>query len=303
MENDQGIRVLLVDDEEQFRAATSTILNRRGFSVTAAANGREALEKIRKDTIDVVILDLKMPEMDGNEVLRELKRLKPELPVIMLTGRGSPDIALAGLQEGLFDYLTKPCNLDLLARRVRDAFARRRQLSRQEHRVKDVMVPLTSFSSVREDRTLAEAIEVIMISFNRTPSTSTVQASMHRSILVLDPRHKVIGLVSFTDLLQGLQAPALSAPAGPAPANGPAFPTSGAFTLLSRDLGKKLVREVMSPAPITIDAEATLLEAAHRMLELKVRRLLVQDNGKTVGVIREQDLFFEMAMIIREQSE
>lgn len=303
MENDQGIRVLLVDDEEQFRAATSAILNRRGFAVTAAANGREALEKIRQDQFDVVILDLKMPEMDGHEVLRELKRLKPELPVIMLTGQGSSDTALAGLQEGLFDYLTKPCNLELLARRLRDASARRRQLSRQEHRVKDVMVPLTSFSSVREDRTVAEAIEVIMISFNRTPSTSTVQASMHRSILVLDRRPKVIGLVSFTDLLQGLPAPALRAPAGPAPANGPAFPKSGAFTLLTRDLAKKLVREVMNPAPITIDAEATLLEAAHRMLELKVRRLLVQDNGKTVGVIREQDLFFEMAMIIREQSE
>lgn len=295
--DEQAIQVLLVDDEEQFLAATSSLLNRRGFAVTALTSGPEALEQIRQRDFDAVLLDWRMPEMDGLEVLREIKRIQPELPVLMLTGQGTSETALNGLQEGLFDYLTKPCNLDLLTRRLRDAAARRRELSRQERRVKDLMVPLTSFSSVREDQTVAEAIESIMLSFNRTLSSSLVQASVHRSILVRDRRTKVIGLVSFTDLLHGLTPPD-SAPLS-APPNGAA---AGAFTLLTRELGRKRIREIMAPFSITIDAEATLLEAAHRMLHRNVRRLLVQDNGKTIGVIREQDLFFEMAAVIREQS-
>jgi len=301
----QPIRVLIVDDEEQFRATTAAILTKRGFTATAAGSGEQALAEIQKDAVDVVVLDVKMPGMDGNQALREIKRLKPEISVIMLTGQGSPDAALATLRDGAFDYLTKPCGIDLLARRINDAVAQRKGVSEAEHRVRDLRVPLSSFSTIREDRSVADAIEAILLSFNRTMATGSVHESIHRSILVLDRRNKVVGLVSFTDLLQGLLPRRLSQPpeipAGenltpPAP-----LPDSGTFTLMTRHLATRPIRELMSQVPLTIEADASLIEAVIRMLELKVRRLLVKDGEKIVGVIREQDLFFEIATIIKQQ--
>jgi len=306
VEAEQPIRVMIVDDEERFRAATAALLTNRGYAVTLAGSGEQALEEIQKDAIDVVILDVKMPGMDGTQALREIKRLKPEVSVIMLTGQGSPDEAFATLRDGAFDYLTKPCNMDLLARRINEALARGQRMSEAEHRVRDLMVPLSSFSAIREDQTVAEAIEAILLSYNRTLAAGSVRETIHRSILVLNHRHKVIGLVSFTDLLHGLfprrfsdPADDPSAPTSPLP---PPFPDSGAFTLMTRHLATRPVRELMSKAPLIIEADASLIEAVIRMLELKVRRLLVEDGNKIVGVIREQDLFFEIATIIRQQT-
>ena len=306
MELKQPIRVLIVDDEERFRATTATILTKRGYAVTVAGSGEQALEEIQKDAIDVVILDVKMPGMDGTQALREIKRLKPEVSVIMLTGQGTPDQAFATLRDGAFDYLTKPCSIDLLARRINEALARGQRMSEAEHRVRNLMVPLSSFSTIREDRSAAEAIEAILLSYNRTLATGSVHETIHRSILVLNHRHKVIGLVSFTDLLQGLFPRQLSQPSDDPSAEIspplPPLPDSGAFTLMSRHLAARPVHELMSKAPLTIEADASLIEAVIRMLELKVRRLLVEDGNKIIGVIREQDLFFEIATIIRQQT-
>jgi CheY-like chemotaxis protein len=306
VEAKQPIRVLIVDDEERFRATTAAILTKRGYAVTAAGSGEQALEEIRQDGIDVVILDVKMPGMDGTQALREIKRLKPEVSVIMLTGQGTPDAALAALRDGAFDYLTKPCSIDLLARRINDALAQGQRVSEAEHRVRDLMVPLSSFSTIREDQSVAEAIEAILVSYNRTLATGSVHESIHRSILVLNPRHKVIGLVSFTDLLQGLFPRQLSEPSDDPSAETssppPPLPDSGTFTLMTRHLANRPIRELMSKVPLTIEADASLIEAVIRMLELKVRRLLVEDGNKIIGVIREQDLFFEIATIIRQQT-
>ena len=295
-----------MDDEERFRATTATILTKRGYAVTAVGSGEQALVEIQKDGIDVVVLDVRMPGMDGNQALREIKRLKPEVSVIMLTGQGSPDAALATLRDGAFDYLTKPCSIDLLARRINDAFGQRQGVSEAEHRVRDLMVPLSSFSTIREDRSVAEAIEAILVSYNRTLATGSVHETIHRSILVLDRRHKVIGLISFTDLLQGLlprQLAETSKTAATADSAPPApLLDSGTFTLMTRHLATRPVRELMSKEPLLIEADACLIEAVIRLLELKVRRLLVKDGDKIVGVIREQDLFFEIATIIRQQS-
>jgi len=300
-----GIRVLIVDDEERFRATTTTILKKRGFNVMAVGSGLEAIDEIRNREFDVVILDVKMPGMDGNEALREIKNIKPKLEVIMLTGHGTPDSALAGLREGVFDYLAKPCDIDVLTRKIRAAYVKEKGLSEEEPRVKDVMVPLSSFSTIRQDKTVAEAIAVILQSFQSTMSTSTVHETVHRSTLILDNHDNVIGVLSFTDLLRGLQPPYMrllkdrptmydSIHLEP-----PSY--SGMFTIMVRDLAKKRVRELMSEAPPTIMADSNLNEAANRLLGLHVRRLLVMEGDKTVGVIREQDLFFEIANIIGER--
>jgi DNA-binding NtrC family response regulator len=115
-----------VDDEKQFLINTAIVLNQRGFEVTGVNNGFEALEEIRKTQYDVAVIDVNMPGMDGNQALRELRKIRPDLEVIMLTGYGTMASAFNCLREGAFDYLTKPCDIDMLANLLRDAYEKKK---------------------------------------------------------------------------------------------------------------------------------------------------------------------------------
>ena len=108
----EPIRVLLVDDEVGFTEVLQKRLGKRGLVVTAAFSGAEAIRVLRSDDFDVVILDLKMEDMDGIEVLQIFKKMVPDMPVIMLTGHGSEKAAREGVKFGAFDYLLKPCELE-----------------------------------------------------------------------------------------------------------------------------------------------------------------------------------------------
>jgi len=110
------IKVLLVDDEEGYVNVLAKRMTKRQVEVTVALSGSEAIQILRKKDFDVAVVDLKMEDMDGIEVLKIFKKMDPELPVVMLTGHGSEKAARDGLALGAFDYLTKPCDLeDLLA--------------------------------------------------------------------------------------------------------------------------------------------------------------------------------------------
>ena len=110
------IKVLLVDDEEGYVSVLATRMTKRQVEVMVALSGAEAIQTLRKKEFDVAVVDLKMEDMDGIEVLKIFKKMDPQLPVVMLTGHGSEQAARDGLALGAFDYLTKPCDLeDLLA--------------------------------------------------------------------------------------------------------------------------------------------------------------------------------------------
>ncbi len=124
MADDQtSIRLLLVDDEIGYLYVLSKRLNRRGFAVTTASSGSEAIRAMRNWDFDVAVVDLKMEDMDGIEVLKVLKRMEPSVKVIMLTGHGSERAAREGVEHGAFDYLIKPIELDALIGRIRAAMA------------------------------------------------------------------------------------------------------------------------------------------------------------------------------------
>jgi DNA-binding response OmpR family regulator len=125
------IRLLLVDDEEAYVDVLYNRLGKRGFEVTKAYSGGEALQKMRGREFDVAVLDLKMADMDGIEVLRVVKLMDPTMQVIMLTGHGSATACRQGLELGAFDYLTKPCELDDLVGKIRAAFLKKEQLETQ----------------------------------------------------------------------------------------------------------------------------------------------------------------------------
>lgn len=120
---DKKFRLLLVDDEEEFLISSSQALSRRGFIVDAALNGVTALEKVEKFEYDAVVLDIKMPDIDGIEVFHQIRKNYPDLPVILLTGYSSVGDAFQTSKEGIADYLTKPIEMDELANKINRAIS------------------------------------------------------------------------------------------------------------------------------------------------------------------------------------
>ncbi|MFH2067323.1 MAG: response regulator [Pseudomonadota bacterium] len=120
--------IMLVDDEERFLSTTSKLIARMGYNVLIASGGAEALEKLRTHEVHVVVLDVKMPDMDGIATLKEIKRQYPMVEVIMLTGHATVESAINGLQSGACDYLMKPTDIPDLIQKAEAAFQRRQDL-------------------------------------------------------------------------------------------------------------------------------------------------------------------------------
>ncbi|MFH1006131.1 MAG: sigma-54 dependent transcriptional regulator [Candidatus Latescibacterota bacterium] len=107
-------KILLAEDEEIMRITLKDGLSNEGYQVIAASDGREALEKFRQDDFDLLITDLRMPKLDGIELLKEVKCLSPEIPVIIITAYGTIETAVQAVKLGAYDYLTKPLLIDEL---------------------------------------------------------------------------------------------------------------------------------------------------------------------------------------------
>ncbi len=120
-----NFRILIVDDEDDFREAIIKRLRARKVDIEGANSGSKALEMLNEKDFDVVVLDVKMPGMDGIETLREIKLKKPLIEVIMLTGHASVESGIQGMQLGAFDYVMKPVALDDLMDKLRQAYERR----------------------------------------------------------------------------------------------------------------------------------------------------------------------------------
>jgi len=120
-ESTRASRLLLVDDEVGYLEVLSKRLTRRGFEVTTASSGTEAIRALRQWEFDLAVVDLKMEDMDGIEVLKVFKKMDPSIQVIMLTGHGSERAAREGISEGAFDYLIKPVGLENLLRVIEAA--------------------------------------------------------------------------------------------------------------------------------------------------------------------------------------
>lgn len=119
-------KVMLVDDEVPFVETMTKRLTKRDLSVVQAFGGAEALEKLAADSgIDIVILDVKMPGMDGVQTLKEIKKTHPLVEVIMLTGHATIESAIEGMKLGAYDYLMKPCDMELLMTKVAEAEAKK----------------------------------------------------------------------------------------------------------------------------------------------------------------------------------
>ncbi len=124
----EKMKMMLVDDEERFLSTTKKLLSRKGYDVVTAGSGAEALESLGSLNVHVVILDVKMPGMDGLETLKTIKKRFPLVEVIMLTGHGTVESAVDGLKAGATDYLMKPTDVSDLIKKAEEAFEKRQRL-------------------------------------------------------------------------------------------------------------------------------------------------------------------------------
>jgi len=117
--------VLLVDDEKDFLEILLKRLRKRKLNLLAVSSGEDAIRTVQENPVDVVLLDVRMAGMSGIETLREIKKMKPLIEVIMLTGHANVEVALEGMELGAFDYLIKPVDIDELMYRLQDAYKKK----------------------------------------------------------------------------------------------------------------------------------------------------------------------------------
>ena len=135
----ENFNVLLVDDELEFLETLVKRLTKRGLNISTAKSGEDALAIIRGQAIDVAVLDVRMPGIDGIQTLREIKKLDPLMEVIMLTGHASLEVAIAGMELGAFDYLMKPADIDELFYKLQDAFKKRTMQQEKIKKLEDLI--------------------------------------------------------------------------------------------------------------------------------------------------------------------
>lgn len=134
-------KILLVDDEKDFVEALAERMRARGMDVDTATSAREALAKVEAGSFDAVVLDLKMPGMDGMEALKILKARDPKVQVILLTGQATVQKSVEAMKLGALDLLEKPADIETLTREIKDAHAQKLVMVSQEaeERIREIM--------------------------------------------------------------------------------------------------------------------------------------------------------------------
>jgi len=281
------LKLLLVDDEDDFRRATSAALGRRGFTVTEAANGVEALNAIRNDRPDIVLLDLKMPGMSGIETLQEIRKQDATLPVIILTGHGDYDAAIAGIKLSIVDFLQKPVDMDQLGGRIRDLLEQGIEHEPlRERTISELMVSPSLYPRLSADKSVVDAVKALREAFYKSVPKESGPGEV-RSALVYGQDDKFLGIIRFHNLLRPLLPPYI----GDSP-----YATffTGMFLAQCKVLGNRTIEELVSEQ-ITVDVEAPIMEAVHLMVEHHLINLPVMRDDELVGVLRGRDIILEVA--------
>jgi DNA-binding response OmpR family regulator len=166
-------RILVVDDEITTRAAITRALTLTGYRADSAASGKQALAKLASTSYDLMLLDLRMPEMDGSEVMQRAWQTNPELLIIILTAYATLDSAITAVKGGAADYLLKPCSLHDIQDSIARALNRRGEILRQQR-------------TVRQITDAMQALQVAPAQPAPTPCADTTERYLRRGVVTLD---------------------------------------------------------------------------------------------------------------------
>ena len=154
-------KILVVDDEQSLRDVLSIMLKRAGYAVTSAMDGEEAIELLNREIFDLVITDLRMPKINGMEVLKAVKSVSPETVVLIITAFATADSAVEAMKQGAYDYLTKPFQVDEVQLIIRNALEKRR-LSTENMLLKREMASQSSFAQlVGQSEAMQKVFDVV----------------------------------------------------------------------------------------------------------------------------------------------
>lgn len=154
-------KILVVDDEQSLREVLSIMLKRAGYAVTSVSDGEEAIEHLNKEIFDLVITDLRMPKVDGMEVLKAVKSASPDTVVLVITAFATADSAVEAMKQGAYDYLTKPFQVDEVQLIIRNALEKRR-LSTENMLLKREMASQSSFAQlVGQSEAMQKVFDVV----------------------------------------------------------------------------------------------------------------------------------------------
>ncbi len=284
------IKILLIDDEKDFRESTVRTLSRRGFEVDDVGSGQEGLDYLTTATPDLIILDLKMAEMDGITTLKNIRNEHGDLPVIILTGHGDFDSALTGIKLEIVDFLQKPVDIDHLAYKIRHLLNAKYAKPLLERSIPDLMVDIDSYRKIYIDQTITEALSELRDSLD-SPVSGKITETGHRSILVLDRSEHIVGLLRMVDVL-GMAVPQWMV--------GDPYRSfyTGIFLAQCKVLGDRVVGDYIHKEDlIAIDEQTSLIEATVLMAENSLINLPVIRNGQIVGILRDKDIFLEILHI------
>ncbi|MEM6284150.1 MAG: response regulator, partial [Chloroflexota bacterium] len=198
MDSGDAAHVLVVDDEGAIRYSVSKTLQRVGYRVSEAASGEEALEQIAEQEFDVILTDIRMPGIDGVELLRRIKDLVPDASVILMTGYASLGTAIEALRLGAHDYLIKPSSSQDIKHSVSEGIKRSRNLSRRRDLLKVIQKNLSELQTnqIKSEQTIAydnypdvrPQMDALMEDASRAEQSSSMQLG---SLTVFPGRYQI----------------------------------------------------------------------------------------------------------------
>jgi len=266
-------RVLLVDDEERFTSRMCKLLARHRFQVATAGDGKQALALIDEQAFDAVVLDIRMPLMDGMTVLRRVQENSSPPPVIMLTGHATLETGIEAIRQGAFDYLMKPCGIEDLVAKLEVACAlgqiRRRPILWPRSTAGELI--LDAFRRIRDTDPLLEAFSI----FNhRLPRMAG------ETLFIVDANNRLSGHLSKQDIVSRA-----------AQSGGRPMLTWQELSANPQWLPDATVASVMKRGTIAVEPGTPLKQVAAVMMENGIRTLPVTDkNRDMLGVVRLMDV-------------
>jgi CheY-like chemotaxis protein len=284
-EETKAIRLLLVDDEIEFRDAAGRALRRQGFQVSEAGSGEHALELLPLDRPDIVILDLKMGGMDGIATLEQIRGVDRDLPVLILTGHGRYEHALAGIQLGVVDFVQKPVDMKILGARVRE-LVRGGKRPLREKKLEELMVPEALYRRIDVELTIRDAV-VALQGVQRRELIPGDTDRGRRTLVAVDGEGRFMGLIRAEDIVR------VTVPSFLVESPYSSYFT-GMFLAQAKVIGRIPLREILRNPP-TLDTNAPLMEAAYWLVSQRLSHLPILRDGRLVGILRPEDLLQEIA--------
>jgi len=291
--------VVIVDDEARFRDTMAKILEHKGFVVSLIESGEKALEFLETVNPDIILLDVRMSGLNGDEALPRILAMRPRTRVIVLTGHGDESSARKAYAVGAFDYLCKPCDVDVLVARIHDAARHGLEKCERERTVGELMIPIDEYTCVQASSTVREGIERLKTASENFISTGLIMECGHRAVMVFEGE-ELVGVLNMRNLIEALRPNYIAAAQGSKNHGVKYSPMfwRGMFNIRVRDLESKCVRDIMNPRPPVVGFDANLMQVAELLCVENRRRVAIERDGRIVGVVREQELFHEISRLV-----